>query len=36
MVIAPCQIEKPEHAHILTAGPARKRSDFHVAGIFIF
>lgn len=32
----PCQIEKPENAHILTAGPARKRSDFHVAGFFTF
>lgn len=32
----PCQIEKPENAHILTTGPARKRSDFHVVGFFIF
>lgn len=32
----PCQIEKPENAHILTTGPARKRSDFYVVGFFVF
>ena len=32
----PCQNEKAENAHILAAGPARKSSDFPVAGFFIF